>query len=493
MEVVRDSDATPWQGPGMRDATAAAWALEEFGLARLGDARRTKRLVAMAAGLAEHPGGTVTKAFRTSAERQGAYGLLEDERILAESLIDAAGEACARRCAAEPLVLVPVDGTSATLTDTGGRKGFGPVGPYHLHVLGLKVLSAIALRPDGTPLGLCAQRLWMQPPAGSARRSRRICDWLRVEQKQTQHWIDVIKAVAVRLGQHAPTTRFWFQIDRGGDAWPILQALAKLAPHWFTVRARNRRVRCARGRSWLRPVLARHPVLGGSIVEVPPTSKRPGRLAHLTLHATRVVLVLRDRHTRRRWPFELYAVWAHEVGTAPRGEAPLDWMLLTNIPVETLAEVQRVLDGYTMRWRLEDVHKTWKSAGCQMEASQLRSQAAVSKWATLLFTVAVRIERLKHLARTAPDQPASVELSAYELHALRLLKRKEKKRTETVPVAMPTIEQAVRWIADLGGYTGTSSGGPPGSITIRRGFERVSAAATALEALDEEAKGPTKM
>jgi hypothetical protein len=386
----------------------------------------------------------------------------------------------------------PVDGTSATLTDTDGQKGFGPVGPYHLRVRGLKVLSAIALRPDGTPLGLCAQRLWMQPPAGTPRRSRRWCDALRVEDKQTQHWIEVIQATAARLAEHAPTTRCWFQLDREGDAWPILQTLVKLAPHCFTVRARDRRVRCGRTRSTLRRVLRRQPVFGGFIVQVPATLNRREHLAHLTLRSARVVLVLRNRRTKWRWPLELYAVWAHEVGTTPRGDTPLDWMLLTHVPVETLAEAQRVVDGYALRWRLEDVHKTWKSAGCEMEASQLRSQAAVSKWATLLFTVAIRIERLKHLARTAPDQPASVELSAYELRALQLLKRKEKKRTETVIATMPTIEQAVRWIADLGGYTGKSSGGPPGSITIGRGFDRVSAAASALEALDEEAKSKTK-
>ena len=56
---------------------------------------------------------------------------------------------------------------------------------------------------------------------------------------------------------------------------------------------------------------------------------------------------------------------------------------------------------------------------------------------------------------------------------LLVLKRLDKKRTETVPDAIPTIAQAVRWIADLGGYTGKSSGGPPGSITIGRGLERL--------------------
>jgi hypothetical protein len=48
--------------------------------------------------------------------------------------------------------------------------------------------------------------------------------------------------------------------------------------------------------------------------------------------------------------------------------------------------------------------------------------------------------------------------------------------------AEPTIEQFVLLVANMGGYTGRSSGGPPGSIVIARGFDRVTAAAAAFAA-----------
>ena len=89
----------------------------------------------------------------------------------------------------------------------------------------------------------------------------------------------------------------------------------------------------------------------------------------------------------------------------------------------------------------------------------------------MLAAVATRVERLKHLARTQPDAPATIELSELELEALRAAKHKFKSRVETIPDGVPSIAQAVRWIADLGGYTGKSSGGPPGSTTIGRGLE----------------------
>ena len=161
-------------------------------------------------------------------------------------------------------------------------------------------------------------------------------------------------------------------------------------------------------------------------------------------------------------------------------------MLLTNLPVETLAESIRVVRLYAQRWRIEDFHRTWKSGRCDVEAMQLRSAAAAMKWATVLAAVAARIERLKHLARTQPDEPASIEFTKTELRALIVLKRDQKKKTETIPDTMPTIADATRWVAELGGYTGKSSGGPPGSTTIGRGLQRVRDAAHLLRLLNAE-------
>ena len=125
---------------------------------------------------------------------------------------------------------------------------------------------------------------------------------------------------------------------------------------------------------------------------------------------------------------------------------------------------------------------------CNVESTQLHAKAHVIKWATLLAAVAMRVERLKHLARQEPTLPASAELTPTEIRALIVLKRKYKKRTEEISDAMPTIAQATLWIAEFGGYTGKSSGGPPGSITIGRGLEYLRAAADGIEALQSSGK-----
>jgi hypothetical protein len=166
----------------------------------------------------------------------------------------------------------------------------------------------------------------------------------------------------------------------------------------------------------------------------------------------------------------------------------LDWLLFTSHEVRSLRDAREVIFGYALRWRIESFHKTWKTGACDVEQNQLRSPRSATVWATILAAVAARIERLKLLSRSEPEQPASIELDPYEIRALILLKREMKKRTENIPDSMPTIHDATLWIAELGGYTGRSSGGPPGSITIRRGLESLKPAAKLLRQLDVEGK-----
>jgi hypothetical protein len=213
----------------------------------------------------------------------------------------------------------------------------------------------------------------------------------------------------------------------------------------------------------------------------------------MVVRTHKVTLLLRNKKNGKLMPTSFNVVWAREVNNVPPNEKPLDWMLFTNYPVDTLEQARQVIYGYSQRWRIEDFHRTWKSGHCDIESSQLRSQHALKKWATVMAAVAMRVERIKLLARTQPDLPASVELSPTEIRALLLMKRKYAKRTEQITDdMMPTIAQATEWIARLGGYTGKSSGGPPGSITIGRGLEYVRTITDGLEALAQQRKRPAK-
>jgi Transposase DNA-binding/Transposase DDE domain len=465
-------------------AQARAWAAEEFKYTDLGHGSRTKRLIRMATEVAQRPSGRVSEVFTTLAEAEGAYRWLENPAVTTAALVTGVGCACAARSAAYEFVYVPVDGSSLSLVDVARAKDFGPLGTKRSGGRGVKVLGAIAVDPSGASLGVSALEWWTRPLRPSR---KKLPNGARsVAEKETQRWLDAVTHTCERFAEHAPETRCWFQLDREADSWPVLHHLAATS-HWFTVRAsRDRRLASSRPEHgvYLRSELARASVLGVLEVHVTPGHGREKRTARLVIRAQRVRLELRDPWSKKCRPLTVQAVWVREEGTTPRGEKPLDWMLLTNHDVDTEEHAKLVVRGYCQRWRIEDFHKTWKSGACNVEQSQLHTTAHVTKWATLLAAVAIRIERLKFLARTSPTTPAADELTKYEIRALVMWKRRTKKRTEPVPSDRPSIGDAVTWIAQMGGYTGKSSGGPPGAITIGRGLERLRQRAEVLEELE---------
>jgi hypothetical protein len=476
------------------------WALEQFGGLELGDARRTARAVEMARGAASRPGGRVLEVYRTSAERQGAYDFLENDAIKSEAMVEGIGLAVASDRQSHPYVVVSVDGSSLNIVDRQKSKGFGVVGNVSKSGRGLKVVTAYALQPDGTPIGVLDQQWWLRGAVkkDAAWRRRRT-----TEQKETRYFNQAIEQSARRLEERAAGTRAWFLLDRESDRRATLELVRGMSQHWFTVRSNhNRRIlnrtersgplhhrrlfRNARRRRFIDDALRGAKLQGHLFLDVP---ARPGRQSRRAVLSVRVVAPYVWLYTQKgpASTAKMTLVEAREIRTTPRGEKPLCWRLWTNYPVVTFDDAKLVIEMYAKRWRVEDFHRTWKSGACNVEACQLRSAEAAIKWATIMASVAARIERLKYRSRTEASLPASVELSEHEIKALIFFKRKYAKKTETIPDDMPTLSQAVAWLAEIGGYMGPrAAGGPPGSITIRRGLEHIRPGALIFESIASE-------
>lgn len=467
--------------------SARRWAREEFGQVEAGDKRRRERAVAMAAVAAATPFGTVARTFRGGAERQGAYDLLESKKVDSAALIASMSAACVERGRGSSLMYVPIDGSSLSLVDRRYRKNFGPIGSRKNGARGLKVITAIGVAEDGTSLGICGQRWWARP----LKRSRSKSKYRPIKERESHRWVEVIEDVRAAFdgSQVAPVCI----IDREGDATEMLHALVAKDMHFIVRSSWNRRL-VTSPLNYLRPVLATQPVLGTYTVEVTAGPRRKARTAQMELRVGRVTLDLKHDWQAKRPNIELTAVWAKEVAP-PAGEKALHWILLTNLPVSSKKAARKIVRAYTLRWRIEEFHKAWKSGTCNVENTQLRTKEAVSTWATMLAAVAIRAERLKQRSRNEPEIPASAELSDAEIEALILLKKRQKKKTETVPDSMPTLAQAILWIAHLGSYDGKKTKNEkgemvhrPGTITISRGLAQVLVVAEAIEALREAGK-----
>jgi hypothetical protein len=448
--------------------------LETFGGLEVGNRRRSRRVVQIAAAVARRPAGRVTDVFEDPAEREGAYRMLSNAAVSREALTQAMCDATASRCAAYERVFVAIDGSSLSLHDPRGIRGLGGVGAWKDYGRGLHVATALALDPQGVAIGVCAQSWWARTERSPKRRSSR----RKLADKETRFARSTLDDAVRRLQDLAPDTQVISVMDRGFDCWPVLQTAEQGAR--FIVRAQfNRRLLDGPrgGRRYLVPTLESQPVRGRYQVQVPARPGRPARLATLRVQTARVCLELRISKRGRQY-VELNVVLAREVA-GPRG-ASLSWMLLTTEPTETFEQVVDIVRAYTLRWRIEEMHRAWKRGGGNVEQTQLRSRQAIEKWATLHCAVATRALRLAQLARAQPERPATEEFTPDEIDAAIVLRGK---RTTLQPGDRPSLGELVRMIADIGGYTGKSSGGPPGPTVIGRGLERLKVAADVVEAL----------
>jgi hypothetical protein len=379
------------------------------------------------------------------------------------------------------MTIVPVDQTTLSVTDSMRSKGFGPCGGRfddRSDKRGVEVMSALAVTANGATLGLLSQRWWCRNDERSPRYQQ---DDRPVQERESDLWLQAMQQAQSRFDEVGSTSRPWYQLDRGGDYWRVFD----FADHndvWLTVRSAHDRCLWESHLS-LHQFMAVAPCRGMLRVFVPaqrPPNKRPrpARIAQLVVRYEPVTVELTD-DAGNKIPVELTAVHVSEQG---RHADRIRWCLLTTHPVKTFADAKLVVFAYTQRWRVEDFHRAWKSGACDVESSQLRSPGAFCRWATILAAVATRIEQLKHLSRTTPDIPAIDHLTRLEQDAAIVLSNTRKFK----PGDVLTLGQAVHLIAEAGGYTGKSSGGPPGTITLTRGMDRVLTAVTAMERLNNK-------
>lgn len=366
-------------------------------------------------------------------------------------------------------MIVPIDGTSLNLTDKAHIKNLGGGGAWSKGAQGVQVMTAVALTLEGSMLGVCDQRMWVRTERSPHGRHGALG-----KTSENRFWLETLCETSRAFGETAPQCRPWFQMDRGADSLQVLELSTDL-DLLVTIRAaHDRRIDERVGHLW--STLQRSPVLAKRQVEVsarPPTERkkrikgtrievmttpRRARVATAVIRAN-TVLIKCKTNSGREFTVTLNAVYVREEGR--RGDDRIEWMLLTTHPIRTRRDVIEVVKGYALRWRIEEVHRLWKTGLCRVEDTQLRSRDAVFKWATILAAVATRAMRITHLARSTPDVPASNEFSAAELAALIALRQPKDIADDHVP----TLAVAVRWVADLGGYAGPWVG-PPGAIVI---------------------------
>jgi len=440
------------------------WAEEELGEAGIGDRRLSKRLVTMAQAFYARPQANIPQACQTRAETKAAYRFLDHPDTSMETILEPHYEATVARMRREAVILAVQDTTSLNYTAHPATENLGPIGYRKDRGIGLLLHNTMAFNREGTPLGLLDVQCWARDGADFGKKKRRHS--LPIEEKESYKWLVSFRQVAEAQKQ-CPQSMVVSVGDREADIYELFElAWSDPSGPKLLIRAEQDRL-LAEGQGHLWEKMAQQEVAGIQEIHVPRQKNRPGRLAQLEIRFGKVSLKPPAGKGRRLRELTLWAVWAREAEAPPKGER-IEWMLLTTLPVTTFEEAVEKLAWYTIRWGIEVYHRTLKS-GCKVEERQLGHADRIETCLAIDMVVAWRIFHLAKLGRETPDVPCTVFFEEAEWKALVAYVT----QNPSPPNKPPTLREAMRMVATLGGFLGRKGDGEPGTKSLWLGLQRL--------------------
>jgi hypothetical protein len=447
----------------------------------LDDERRNKRALELAASMARAPGESLRSACGGWSEAIGGFRLLHSPAVTPEKIFAPHQAATLQRAAHCNHLLFVDDTTELDFTGHKALKGAGRLD--HDHRRGFYAHNHLLVDEDsGVALGVCGSKLWTRQMEGKGHQHKQVA----FEEKESYRWFEGYRQASC-LARSLPGAEVLFVGDRESDIYEIYaehmqcpaegkdaagfviragrdRALQQKAEHLYaSVRAATElgtyQVEFS-NKQQLRKLGAKQ---GGSKRSV----FRKGRKATLQVRATEVTL----RPPYRKHGDPLPAVTLRAVGVfeqdPPEGQQPIEWLLLTSLPVENLTQAMRVIHAYAKRWLIEELHRILKS-GCRVEQIQLRNSEALLPAVALYLIVAWRILYLRDFSRTAPQLPCTAFFSEQEWRAALIINQRS-------PTAQspPNLGELVGMIGKMGGHMGRKKDPSPGPECLWRGMEKL--------------------
>ena len=435
-------------------------------------------------------------AAQCPAETQGAYRFFDNRKVTFSKVLEPHYQRTLKRMGAQATVLLVQDSTEIDLTRpqrqvTGAGKLNGSRRGFLLHVLH-------AFTVDGIPLGtLWATHLNNKRPAVKetpAQRRKRIRD-TPIEDKQSMRWLTGLRKAreaalslpqvqCICIGDSDADIYELFVEPRSSDAAQI---------HWLIRACRDRALSrkdaspsaaggssgeltqaqadhlreqlCSTAVLYEQDVVIRRRQSMTAVEKRRRRASRAERKVHLQVHAAQVTLRPPWRQDRRLPPVTVNAVLVREP-KAPAGELPIEWILVTTLPIDSIEQVQKIVQYYCVRWNIEILFRTLKS-GCRIERRRFEKLPRVKRCLGLYLIVAWRTLFLSHCARDDPLRDCETVFEPCEWQAVWAATQ------HTLPPQKhPTLATIVLLIAQLGGYIKRSNS-PPGPQSIWIGLQRL--------------------
>lgn len=438
------------------------WSALELRHVDLGDRRLNRRLVKLVDDLLKSPEASVPQASGDWASTKAAYRFWDNPRVDPGDILAAHRDSTLGRLPGhhdEPILAIQ-DTTSFDFTAHPATAGLGYLARSQRR--GLWLHSALAVTAAGVPLGLIDQRTWTRDPEALGKRARR--RHKPTAQKESQRWLDALAATeaALPVAQAVVTVA-----DREADFYDLFAAPRRPGSH-LLIRAKPRR-RVRHVERLLGAAVRATAAAGTITAELRRGDDRPPRRATLTIRFATLDVAPPSTHPRRKElpHLRLTAILAEEEAP-PAGREPVRWWLLTTLPVAGLAEAERAVRWYALRWLVERYHFVLKS-GCRVERLELETAGRLERALATYAVVAWRLLWLTYEARSDPGGSCETVLPREAWQVMHRVVHK----TKTVPTTPPGLREAVRLIARLGGFLARKGDGEPGVKTIWRGLRRL--------------------
>lgn len=453
-----------------------AWIEMETRGVELGDERLNRRYELLLERLSDKPTLSIPAACRGLAETTAAYRFFDNDRTDASKVLQPHHNATRERIRAHPVVIVAQDTTEFELDRKQEQVG-GPLNDESRW--GLYVHPLLAMTPERVPLGIVTAKIWSRDPvefAKSQREKRQERKAKPIEEKESGRWLEGYQH-ACALAAEVPPTTIIAVADSEGDIYECLQA-GEAGAADYIVRGCQDRVLLEEECPLLLQTLACKVVLGKMKIRVSKreastgdeTKKRKqareGRIARVTIRSARILL-----RGPRRPGIKLPNIYVNAIlvkeENPPAGAEPIEWLLLTSLPIETFAEVTTVLDYYCCRWEIEIYFRTLKS-GCRIEELQFERQDRFEVCLAMYMIVAWRVLHVLMLGRECPKMRCDVVLMEAEWKSVYVIVT-----NNAAPAKPPLLSEMVKMIAELGGYLNRKHDGPPGPQTTWIGLQRM--------------------
>ena len=470
----------------------SSWTEDELRTAHFHDQRLDRRFRLLVDRLSCTPALKFNAACRGRAEVKAAYRFVNNPAVSADGVLQPHRDATLGRIACQPVVILSEDTSEADLTKPNERlQGGGPLNDSDR--IGLYFHNLLALTPQRLPLGTVHAHIWARDPEAFAvpaadKAAQRKAK--PIQEKESFRWLEGYRQ-ACAVATACPDTQVVIVSDSESDVYECLaqgQQPARAGQHkadWIVRACQDRAVVLPKTDAadprpqpaLLFAQVAATPVLQHLTIEVSrrqPKSHdgrkrkqaRSARKAVVTVQATTVTLRGPKRPSGRLADITCNAVLLREMNP-PAGEPAIEWLLLTDLPIDTIEQVLQVVEYYCCRWQIEVYFRVLKS-GCRVEASQLETAAAFQAYLALSMIVAWRVLYLLMLGRECPQLPADTVLEAEEWQAVYAVVKGEEP-----PQEAPPLGEMVKLIAMLGGYLGRPSDGPPGPKAMWVGMQRM--------------------